>query len=124
MKKLKLYYIFDTFFRLLIFFLILFVWIRYSIRTLWLSLVISAIATLLLDFCLKLLKDKKKKKNKFISDQKEKIEKCINSLVFDDDKNVIEFFYKLANSKHTATKKTSYVLISHPNKKIVLIKHN
>ena len=120
MKNFKLYYLFDTLFRLFIIFLICFVWLRYFVKTLWLSLVLSCIATLMIDFALKLIRDKKKNKKDIITKQKQKIENIINSLVFSDDKQVVDFFLNLSQKKHSAIKKSSYVIVSHPNKKIIL----
>ena len=120
MKKLKIYNLFDTFFRLLVIFLIVYVWIYYIIRTIWISVIVTAITTFLIDLVLKLLKNKKHKKQSITTELKQKKENCINSLVFDNDKNVVDFFLKLATSKHNAQKKSSYIVVSHPDKKIIL----
>lgn len=120
MKKLKIYNLFDTFFRLLVIFLIVYVWVYYIIRTIWLSIVVTAITTLFIDFVLKLFRHKKQKKQSIAFELKQKKENCINSLVFDNDKNVVDFFLTLAKSKHNAQKKSSYIIVFHPDKKIIL----
>ena len=120
MKKLKIYIVFNTFFRLLLVFLIAYVWIYYLVRTIWLSVIITAFLTLVLDIIFVLFMRKKHKKQSIIFDAKQKKENCINSLVFNENKNVVDFFFSLAKSKHNAQKKSGYIIISHPDKKIVL----
>ena len=120
MKKLKIYNVFDAFFRLLVIFLIVYVWVYYLLRTIWLCVIVTSILTLLIDFSFRLIKHKKNKKQSISTDIKQKKENCINSLVFEDNKSVLTFFLNLAKSKHTAQQKSDYIIVSHPDKKIIL----
>lgn len=120
MKKLKIYSVFDTFFRLLVIFLIVYVWVYYLLRTIWLSVVVTSILTLMIDFAFRFIKHKKNKKQSIHFNLKQKKENCINSLIFDDNKSVLAFFLSLAKSKHTAQQKSDYIIVSHPDKKIIL----
>ena len=101
-------------------FLFVLIWIKYFVETFWLSMLISAILTLVIDFILKAISSRKNKKNQLINQNKNKIENYINYFVETDKKDNINFFFNLAKTKHNTTKNSNYICICHPNKKIIL----
>lgn len=116
----KLFKLVSTAFRLLIIYLILFVWIRYFSHSFYIALILSLILTIFVDFTLRLISIKKNKKK--ISREKEQklIERYNNALIFSEDKEVLDFFYKLALVGHTAEKKSSYILVKSATSNVVL----
>lgn len=120
MKKFSLLKSFDIFFRLLIIFLISFVWIRYFVDNLWLSLFLTFVATFLIDFIFKYFKKKKNNKKQISDENSKQIQEYISSLVFADNLYVVDYFYNLTLLKHKAVKTTRYVKIESNNKTLIL----
>lgn len=120
MKKFIVFEIVSIFFRLLLIFLISFIWLRYITRDFKLSVAVSIFLTLAIDFTIKFFGDKKKRKG--IARQKEKleIESYINSFIFNDDAYSVNFFHQLASKRHSAIKNRRFVTITHPDSKIIL----
>lgn len=113
--KFKLFNVFEVFFRLLLIFFIYFVWVRYFFDSLLIAILITSFLTLTTDYILKIFQDKRQLKLKLKEEELKQIETYNNTFVFNDDKYAVDFFYKLAKTKHNATKKKDYVLIEHSN---------
>ena len=120
MKRFNFFKTFDAFFRILIIFLVCFVWCRYFIDNLWISLVVTIIFTLLIDIILNFFKNKKQKKKNIHQEEETKIQQYINTFIFSEDSFSVNFFYELAKIKHQAQKKNKYIEIINSNKKIIL----
>ncbi len=113
--------VFSMLFRISLIFLISFIWARYYIDSLYLAIFVSALATIMIDIFIKLLSTKHQTSLSLKKKELEKIEDCRNSFLFGEEKQTLDFYYKLAKSKHEATKKKEYILIEHDNgEKIVL----
>ena len=108
----KFFLIFQIFIKCFLIFLVLFIWLRYVFDSLWLSLVISFCITLLVELFSTYIKRKKGYKNNLKMKEKEDAEKMFFSL--SKDNNNVDFFYKLAKSRHpNLTKFKRYILINH-----------
>ena len=120
MKRLFIFKTLDSFFRLFLIFLIVFVWIRYFINSFWLSFLLSIAITFTLDILYLLIKNKKQNKLNIKNEEQDKIECYINTFIYSAKKYNVDFFYKLCKTKYTVIKKTNYVVISHPQTNIIL----
>lgn len=120
MKKFIVFEIISVVFRLLLIFLISFVWLRYITRDFKLSVILSIFTTLVVDFTIKFFSDKKKRKGILKEKEKQEIESYINTFIFNDDNYSVNFFYNLATKRHTATKNRRFVTVIHPESKIIL----
>ena len=120
MKKFKFLKTFDALFRIFIIFLACFVWCRYFIENLWISLVVTVIITLFIDFGLNFIKSKKQKKKNIFEEENTKIQQYINTFIFSEPSYNVDFFYDLAKTKHQAQKKSEYIEIINSSKKIIL----
>lgn len=98
-------------------YLVLFVWIRYFVRQLWLSSLISIIVTLVLYAVLFFLSKKRKIKFGLKLKEKEDAENMFLSLSFSD--SPMDFFYKMAKTKHhDLTKHKNYLTIDYKLEKV------
>ncbi len=119
--RFKLFAIFDMLFRLVLIFLIAFVWIRFYVDSLSLAIFITSIVTLVVDFVIKIFSSRRDEKQKLKEEELKKIDIYANTFIFNDDKFCVDFFYKLAKTRHNAIKKKEYVLIEHDSgEKVVL----
>lgn len=110
MKKISL--IIQEILKFFLIFLILFVWIRYFVKRLWLATLISTLLTSFI--CLALFFVSRKKRFNFGMKLKEKesAENIFLSLAFEN--NPMDFFYKLATKRHhDVTKHKNYLTIEY-----------
>lgn len=118
MKKISL--IIQEILKMFLIFLILFVWIRYMIRRLWLATLVSAICTAFIYAILFLLSRKRKAKFGLKLKEKEDAENIFLSLNFQD--NPMDFFFNLASKKHqNVTKHKKYISIDYKLEKVKTI---
>ncbi len=111
----KLLFILQNVFKIFIIFLLVFVWARYFIRSLWWSILASTLITLAIDFSTRLVFRKKNNKANLKLKEKEAAENIFLSLVTNNQ--YMEFFHKLVKSKYPSTeKKEKYILINHSEK--------
>lgn len=112
MRKLSL--IFQEVLKFFLIFLLVFVWVRYFVRRLAFAFLISALISAVIYVALLLIFRKKKNKEGLKIKEKEDAENMFFSLVCDDER--MDFFMKLALSKHKNVKKYSrYLIIEHEN---------
>lgn len=112
MKRINL--VLQEILRFLLIFLLVFVWARFIFRKLWLALLISFLVSAVFYLFLIYLFRKRKHKGGLKLKEKEDAENMFFSLVVDDKR--MDFFEKLALSKHKNVKKYSkYLIISHEN---------
>lgn len=72
---------------------------------------------------IKFLSSKKQKKYAIKQEEQSKIQEYINSFIFSEDSFNVNFFYNLAKTKHNAVKKSKFVVIEHPDSRIILYPH-
>ena len=109
---------FQIFFKFLMIFFISFIWVRYFIKSLWQSFLISLAITILIDIISRIFTKKKNAHILLKSKEREKAENCFFSLCMDE--NNLEFLFKLASSRHCCKKLSKCILILHPESKIIL----
>lgn len=113
---------FQAFFRFFLIFFAIFVWTRYFVSSLWLALVISAGGAIVVDIIFRIISRKKNSVAALKKAEQEEAENAFLSLSLNP--NALDFFLRLAKSKHTAEKKSGCVIISHENgEKVVLVPH-
>lgn len=120
MKKLFIFKTLDSFFRLFLIFLIVFVWIRYFVDSFWLSVLFSLLATFLVDMLYMFFKSKKQNKINIKKEEQDAINNYTNTFIYSDQKYNVDFFYKLCAKNYNAIKKSKYIIISHPQTNVVL----
>jgi hypothetical protein len=120
MKKYKLGRIIDFVFKTTLLFLIFFVWIRFYVVSLNLTLIYSIIATLLLSLILHYIKQKKFKQEYLTKEEQAKIEVYINEFLFSSTKTNFTFFYNLLNKKHKAVYEKPFLVLNKTSFKIAL----
>ena len=120
MKNLNIFKTFDVFFRLTVIILFNLVWCRYFIRNLPLSILATVIATTIIEIAVHFISKKQNKnksqKQEFISD----LEQYTNTFLFWSSTQVVTFFYNLAKTKYSVTKRTHFIQIEHPSSRIIL----
>ncbi len=110
----KINFIFQEVLKFFLIFVLSFVWLRYFVRKLWLSIVISLTVTTITYFLIFFLKRKKIKKEGLKIKEKEDAENIFLTLACDTKK--MDFFQKLAQIKHKNVKKFSkYLTVQHEN---------
>ncbi len=120
MKNFSIFKVLNTFFRLFIIFLIVFVWIKYSIENFWLSLLFSIILLVVIETLYQVFTNKKQAKSNIKKEEQEKINQYTNTFIYCDKKYTTDFFYNLCKKNYECTKKSKYILISHPTTNIAL----
>ncbi len=119
MKKISLYVIVDTIFKFALLFILNLIWSLYFIRTVWLAITISAIATIVTIILFSFFSKKKIKKTKPVLEENQHIEDIKNTFIFMERSKLINFFYSLCLQKHSAQKHKDYVRVT--NEKDVIL---
>lgn len=117
----KLANLLNLFFRLLLIFFLIFIWIRYTVESLTLSIILTVFCTLLTDFLIQYLLNKKKYINSIKASEIKKLKSVINYFIFNENKDNLTFFYNLVSKKHLAVKKNNFIIINHDNDNNVIL---
>lgn len=120
-NKINIFTIISVLARAFLEFLVAFVWIRYFVKDFATALISSLLFVILVEVCLVFIRKNKQKKNGSKKELQKKIDDITLTFLFSDDNENLKFFHKLACLKHKATKKSKYIVVENPNKKIVLI---
>ena len=110
--------IFQIFFKFLMIFFISFIWVRYFIKSLWQSVLISLAITIFIGIISRIFTKKKNSQSQLKSKDRENAENCFFSLSM--DKNNLDFLFKLASSRHCCKKYSNCILVLHPESRIIL----
>lgn len=117
MKKFN--FILQEFLKILLLFLISFVWTRYFLKKLWLTILVSSIIVVFSYGIMTITNKKKKTKTKLKQKEMENAENSFLSLACQGKTKSIDFFANLANKKHQNIKKNkSYVVIYHEKENV------
>lgn len=114
----KINYIIKFLISFFMFFLLSFVWIRFLLRSIILTITFSTIISLFVEFLLQLIIFKKEKKTSLKQKEKEEAENMFLSLSISQD--VMSFYYKLASTRYKCDKKKNYVVIQHDDYNVIL----
>ncbi len=114
----KINIVFQTFFRLVLIFFICFIWIRYFISSLWISVLITGLLTIIIDIIIKIFSAKKQSSIVLKKTEREKAENMFFSLAMEN--NGLNFFFTLTSTRHNSKKYNDFILISHPESTIIL----
>ena len=111
----KVLFVFQLILKLFLIYIFFFIWARYFIRSLWLSLLVSAAATTAAQLLSIFLRGKKTRLSTLKIKEKEDAENMFLSLA--TSSSPIAFFDKLTRSRHpSTTKRSKYILINHSEK--------
>lgn len=117
----KLYAFFHLFFRLILIYFLVFVWVRYYSQNINFAIWITALITFFVEVLLRLIGGKKQKSMSLKQEDIGKMEAITNTLIFNQATYTNTYFYNMVKTKYVASKKKNYVLIEQPQKpKIVL----
>ena len=107
--------IISSIFRLTLIFLFTFIWFRYFISDLSYSLIVSILSTLIIDLFITLIRRKKSSIASLKNSEIKKAENYCNKFVFSEPSYAVNFFFKLAKTRHEAKKTKHCVIIEHEN---------
>ena len=113
----KISFIFHSFFKLFLIFLFVFVWTRYFVRDLLLSIVISATITFVLDLLSRFFFKKQHEKASLKIKEKQEAEDMFCSLCI--ERSPLLFFEKLFSDKQNLKTHKSFLSFTEDNKKTV-----
>jgi len=119
--KIKLSSIFSIFFRLAVIFFVVFIWIRYFVESLVFSVFLSVGATILIDFFIHFILNKKKYISNLKNEEIIKIEQIKNTFILWQENKTSAFFLKTLQSEFDV-KKESKILILKKDKRTIAIK--
>lgn len=120
LKKINIFGAITVLARIFLEFVVSFVWIRYFVKNSTTALICSMLSSLLIEVVLCFVRKRNRAKSQDKKEQSKRIDDTYMTFLFSDDKENINFFHKLASKKHTAQKKSKYVVVENPNKKVVL----
>lgn len=103
--------LFNIFFRIFLIFLICFVWMRYFVRELWLSVLYTALLTISIELILHFLFMRKNQKNNLKTEEENLSEKISATFIF-SPKSALNYFFNLCKINHSAKKMGKYIIIS------------
>ena len=119
MQKINL--ILKLIIKFFLFFLLAFIWIRFTLKSLWISILLSSLISVTVIILLEGISTKRAKISSLKIKEKEDAENMFLSLA--TSKDATSFFHKLASKKHEATKKKTYILIKHEEYNVILYPH-
>ena len=115
MRKINL--IFQEILKITLIYLFCFIWIRFLIRKLWLSILLSLCLTAIIYLTIYFFQKRKQNKTGLKLKEKEEAEDMFLSLACENEP--INFFVKLASKKHkNITKHKHYIVIDHLEEKV------
>lgn len=120
-KNINVFALIGVLSRLFLEFLIVLVWLRYFVKDFTIAIVSTMLVVVLFECVLFLINKKRRTKNGNKKETQKKIDDIAMTFLFSDDSQNLNFFQKLASKKHKATKKSKYVVVENPNKKVVLV---
>jgi hypothetical protein len=120
MKKYTLARIIDFLFKNILMFFIFFVWLRYYLDSLNLTIFLSASLTVLFGLFLTLRGEKRYNKRVLSKEESNLITACSNEFLFSSFNKNLKFFLNLINQKHTATLKDNFILLKQENFNILV----
>lgn len=101
---------FNLLFRIILIFLICFVWARYFISDLTLALVYTAILTAAIELLFHIFTQKKERKFSLKKEEQKLSEKISSNFILSPE-SAVEFFFELGKINYHATKHTKFVVL-------------
>ncbi len=116
----KILFVLQIALKILLIFFAVFIWARYFIKELWLSILLSVFITAAIDIFTRFISRKLSTKKQLKVQEKEEAEDLFLSIATQNKS--LDFFFDLAKSKHeNVSKKKNYILIDHgENGKVIL----
>lgn len=120
-NKISIFTIINTLARLFLEFLVAFVWMRYFVKNLTTAIILTVLVSALIETIVFFVRKQRQKRFGNKKEIQQKIDDIAMTFLFSDDAQNLCFFHGLASKKHKATKKSKYIVVENPNKKVVLI---
>ena len=110
----------DNTFKFVLLFMFNFIWCTYFFKNTAVRWTVAIGVSLL--FCLisYMLSKKKNYKNQISSKEKKRIADILSTLVYMSDHELLDFFYRLASTRHTCTKKNNFITINNESGDVIL----
>ncbi len=108
--------ILQSLLRAILIFSLTFIWVRYFIHALWLSILLSCLITMVLDIFIRFITKRRNNKSNMKIKEKEEAENMFLSLA--TSSNYMTFFLNLSKKENpNATKKKNYIILENPENK-------
>ena len=120
MKKISLFIIVDYIFKFTLLFLINFIWCAYFIETSFIAVMVAIFISCSLILAFNFFGSKKHYKKQISLKEEQKIADITRTFVFMTKDEILNFFYKLASTKHECKVKDEYIEIMSDQKPIIL----
>lgn len=105
---------FNILFRIVLIFLICFVWARYFVQSLSLALVYTSILTLSIELLIHIFLERKQRKFKLKKEEQSLAEKITANFIYSPEK-ALSYFYNLGKINYSATKHSKFVVLKRKN---------
>ena len=116
----KLFFLFQVLLKCGLIFLIAFIWLRYFLHTLWLSCLLATVITIFVEITSYAFKRKNNNRMNLKLKEREDANNMFFSLI--SVNNGIDFFEKLARTRHNVViRKKDYIIITNNEKEKVLL---
>ncbi len=109
MKKISFLAIVDYIFKFFLFFVLNIIWGLYFIKAKWVAIILSIVVSILTIIIIDLIENKKAKRKRPKLNETKHIEDIKNTFIFMPNNDVVNFFYKLASTRHSCQIKNDYV---------------
>lgn len=110
----------SIFFKLLIIFFVVFIWIRYFVESLILSVFLSVCATFFIDFFIHFILNKKKIISNIKNEEILKIEQIKNTFILWQENKTLAFFGKMFQSEFDVKKTSKFIILKKDGQNIVI----
>lgn len=114
----KINYVLQAILRIFLIFLFIFIWVKFFFKSFWPSILLSVFFAIFIDLLIKIFTKKNQKVKQLKLKEKEECENMFLSLATNSCH--IDFFYKLAKTKHTALKNKNYIRVKHDDGDVIL----
>ncbi|HAJ78082.1 MAG TPA: hypothetical protein DCO89_03345 [Clostridiales bacterium] len=112
MKILRISKIFDFLFGIILLFFICFVWTRYFLHDVFLTLLISAIITFFISSIFYILNNKKTEKKSFSKQEIKNAKSISSNFLLSTKQEILKAFYEKFNVKYNTKIKSDYLLVN------------
>jgi len=112
--------IFSKILRILLVFLLFFIWVRYYEKSLLWAVIYTSVLTFIFDFLLTFFTKKKDLKASMKKSEIAKAEGYCNHFIFNGNSVALNFYFELLGQNFSASKRVNYILFENNNEKNVL----
>ena len=115
-----IYILIDNTFKFVLTFLFNFIWCTYFFKSQTTRWLISIVISIFLSLVFYAVSKRKDKKNKISSKEKQHIIDVLNTFIYMQSNKLIDFFYRLVQTKHKVIKYNKHLIIENDDGNVVL----